>query len=95
MAAALAIRHGHLDALLEQQIHLTTRLFEQHGRTVAGQFIHGDRDGLGRQRGIQSLQSRAQPGHQHYFALRLALQRAGRAEGFLKRRHRRPTKLCE
>jgi len=45
--------------------------------------------------GIQLLQRRTQPRYRPHLALRLAQQRAGRPEGFLQRRHRRPTQLRE
>ena len=79
LPAALTVRHGHLDAILEQQIHFPIRRFQAHGRTVAGQFIHGGGDGLGRQRGIHPLQRRPQPEHQHHLALRLAPKRSALA----------------
>jgi len=47
----------------------------------------------GSQRGIQALQRRAQPGFNHYFARRLATERAFLPKDFLQRRHRLPAKL--
>ena len=77
-----------VDAFLEEELQLTIRRLQAHSRTVTGQFIHIGGDDLGWKRGIQLLQRRTQPGHQHRLALRLAQQRAGRAEGFLQRRLR-------
>ena len=36
LSAALLIRHGNGDALLQQPINLAIRLFQQHGRAVSG-----------------------------------------------------------
>ena len=52
LPASLAIRHRHLDALFEQQINLPVGLLQQHGRTVAGEFIHRRCDGLGWERRV-------------------------------------------
>ena len=45
--------------------------------------------------GIEPRQRRAQAGHQHHLALRLAAERAARAEGLLHRRHRLPAERRE
>ena len=74
LAAVFAVRHGDLDAFLEQPIDLAVRRLEAHRRTVAGQLIDGGGDRLGRQRRIQPFQRRAQAGNQHHLALRLAPQ---------------------
>jgi hypothetical protein len=56
--------------VFEQPIHLAVRRLEAHGRPVAGQFIHGGGDGLGRQEpGFRPLQRRAQPANKHDLAL--------------------------
>ena len=48
----IGIRHGHLDAFLEQQMNFAIRRFQAHERTVAGPFIRGGSDGLGRNKGF-------------------------------------------
>ena len=58
-------------------------------------LIRSGGEGSGRQRGIQHHHRGAQPGYQHHLALRLASQRANRAEGFCQRRHRGPAKRRE
>ena len=77
---------------LSSSIDLAVRRLQAHRRAVARQLIDGGGDRLGRQRGIQPLQRRAQPRHQHDLALRLAAERAARAEGLLHRRHRLPSR---
>ena len=85
LPALFAVGHRHLHPVLEQRVNLAVRRHQAHRRAVARQLIHGHRDGLRRQRGIQRLQRHAQPRHQHRLALRLALQRASRSESFLRR----------
>lgn len=43
-------------------------MFEQHGRTITGQFINVGGDGLSRQRWIQFLQRRPQSPGEHHLA---------------------------
>ncbi len=55
----ISLHHGNGNPFFQQPIHLAVRRFQAHSRTVAGQFIHGGGDGLGRQGGIRPLQRRS------------------------------------
>ena len=95
LSAVLAVGHGDRDAVLEQPIDLAVGRLQAHRRAVAGQLVDGDGDRLGRQRGVERCKRGAQAGHQHDLALRLAPERAARAEGLLHRRHRLPAERRE
>ncbi len=76
LPAVLAVGHGDRDAVLEQPVDLAVGRLQAHRRAVAAQFIDGDVDRLGRQRGIELLQRGAQALDQHHLALGLATERA-------------------
>ena len=59
LAAVARVGHGDRDAILEQDVDLAVRGFQAHGRAVAGQFIDGSGDGLGRQRRDSAASSAA------------------------------------
>jgi len=72
LATVFMVGHGHRDALLQQPIDLAVGRLQAHCRTIAGQFVDGGLNRLGRQATIEPRERRAQAIHQHHFTLGLA-----------------------
>ena len=76
LPVAFGISHPDAHAVLEQVVNLTVRRNEAHTRTIAGQFLDGLVERLGRSIRVELLQSRAKARGQNHLGFGLSAQRA-------------------